>query len=85
MDHEHSTADLLRLLRRGCAVAAGRDVGPLTLEQEIQALGIDSVALLELVGWAEAELGARIPDEELARLRTVGDLCRRLQAGAVAR
>jgi acyl carrier protein len=35
---------------------------------------MDSVAVMELVSYFEEKLGVRIPDEELARIRTVGDL-----------
>lgn len=80
MQHMYPFPDLLVLLRRGCVAAAGRDIGPLSPELEIQALGIDSVALLELVSWAEEQVGVRIPDEELARIRTIDDLCRKLSA-----
>jgi acyl carrier protein len=35
---------------------------------------MDSVAQMELVSWFEERLGVRIPDEELQKIRTVGDL-----------
>ena len=37
-------------------------------------LGLDSVALIELVGYLEEKLQIRIPDEELAGVQTLGDL-----------
>lgn len=80
MPDSNSHTDLLALLRRGCVAVAGRDVGPLSPDLEIQALGIDSVALLELVSWAEEQVGVRVPDEELARIRSVADLCGQLCA-----
>jgi acyl carrier protein len=40
----------------------------------ISSLGLDSVAVIELVGYLEEKLHIRIPDEELARAQTVGDL-----------
>lgn len=48
-------------------------------------LGIDSLALLELVQALENRLCVPVPDEETARLRTVADLhalVERLTAGA---
>jgi acyl carrier protein len=40
----------------------------------ISDLGLDSVALIELVGYLEEKLQIRIPDEELAGVQTLGDL-----------
>jgi acyl carrier protein len=37
-------------------------------------LGLDSLALLELIERLQAELSITMPDEEIGRLRTVGDL-----------
>jgi acyl carrier protein len=35
---------------------------------------MDSVAIMELVSYFEEKLAVRIPDEELGRIRTIGDL-----------
>jgi len=43
-------------------------------ESIISQLGMDSVAQMELVSWFEERLGVRIPDEELAKIRTIRDL-----------
>lgn len=66
--------DVLDLLHRGCVEVAGRDVGPLSLQTDLDALGLDSIQTMELVAWTEDKLGFRVPDEVLGRLRTVGDL-----------
>ncbi|TMA14132.1 MAG: acyl carrier protein [Deltaproteobacteria bacterium] len=47
------------------------DLKPLTV---ITTLGMDSVAIMELVAWFEEKLGVRIPDEQLSKIRTVKDL-----------
>lgn len=44
----------------------------------IAELGIDSLALMQIVGDLETELGVMIPDEDLVELVTVGDLCERI-------
>jgi acyl carrier protein len=51
--------------------AVGDDVSAAHLEQH---LGIDSLALLELVTSLETELGIVIPDEETGRFTTVADV-----------
>jgi acyl carrier protein len=52
--------------------------GRLVLEPdtEISELGLDSVAVLELVAYVEQELDVRIPDEQLGAARSIGDLVR---------
>ena len=50
--------------------------------QAIATLGMDSVAVMELVSYFEEKLSVRIPDEELSRIRTVKDLARRDRAAA---
>ena len=41
---------------------------------KVKELGMDSVAVMELVSYFEEQLEVRIPDEELSRIRTVRDL-----------
>ena len=41
---------------------------------EISELGLDSVALLEMVAHVEQQLAVRIPDEELGSARSIGEL-----------
>ena len=43
-------------------------------ENSIADLGIDSLAMLELVGTMERELRIRVPDEQLVGLETVRQL-----------
>jgi acyl carrier protein len=40
----------------------------------ISALGLDSVAVMELVSYFEEKLSIRMPDEELAKVQTINDL-----------
>ena len=46
----------------------------LSLETEVSSLGLDSVSVMEIVGEIEDQLKIVIPDEKLARLRTLGDI-----------
>jgi acyl carrier protein len=45
-------------------------------EDTIRSLGIDSVAMMEVIGYLEDELEIHLPDESLAGVQTVGDLAR---------
>jgi acyl carrier protein len=69
--------EVLTLLRGALdAVAPGRAVrlDEATLAAPISALGLESVTVMELVGVLEERSGVLFPDEELARVRSVGDL-----------
>ena len=39
-----------------------------------ESLGLDSVAIMELVSFFEEKLNIRMPDEDLAKVQTLGDL-----------
>ena len=39
-------------------------------------IGVDSIAIVELVMALEAELGVQMPDDQLERVATLGDLAR---------
>ena len=69
-----STEDLLALIAIGMAHVTGRPAGPLALDADVDALGMDSLQVIELVAWAEERLSVRVPDEELARVGSLGDL-----------
>lgn len=46
----------------------------ITRDSRISELGIDSVAMMEIVGEVEDKLDIKIPDEKLSQLNTVGDI-----------
>lgn len=43
-------------------------------ETEIRALGMDSVATMEMVAYLEEQLNTQFPDEVMIRITTFGDL-----------
>ena len=51
-----------------------RRLPELKADTVIATLGMDSVAVMELVSYFEEKLRVRIPDEELSKIRTVRDL-----------
>ena len=46
----------------------------LDIDAKVSALGIDSVAMLEVIGYIEEELNVHVADEKIARIETVRDL-----------
>jgi len=66
--------ELLSLLSRAALEVAGRRLEGLDMDTHLTDSGIDSVGVLEMVGYVEDELGLRFPDDEIARLSTVRDV-----------
>ncbi|MGH3929748.1 MAG: acyl carrier protein [Pseudonocardiaceae bacterium] len=53
---------------------AGVDTGEITLEKSfVDDLDIDSLSMVEIAVQLEDLFGVKVPDEELANLKTVGD------------
>jgi aryl carrier-like protein len=75
---------LLSLIEAGYRQVARRPAPPLGLEDDVQAVGLDSVQVLELVVWLEDSLGVDVSFEQMSAVRTLEDLIRALQdSGAV--
>ncbi len=69
-----SQINVLELFTQAALEVDNRKLTSLTKDTVISTLGMDSVAVMELVSYFEEKLAVRIPDEELSRIRTVGDL-----------
>lgn len=65
---------LIELFRDLASEIAERDYSFVQEENAIAELGIDSLAMLELVGTMERQLGIRVPDDQLVGLVTVRHL-----------
>ena len=66
--------DVVEMFKQAALEVDNRKLPNLTAESVIATLGMDSVAIMELVSYFEEKLGVRIPDEDLGRIRTVADL-----------
>jgi acyl carrier protein len=69
-----SDDEIIQLFKQSVFEVDQKSLGALTLETEIAQLGLDSVATMEVIGALEEKLSVRFPDEELATLKSVGDL-----------
>ncbi|MFF2848801.1 acyl carrier protein [Streptomyces sp. NPDC058001] len=78
-------AEALAVLQSAGEQVSDHELGPLSAEAELHALGLDSVQLLEMITIAEQSIGLRLPDEAFGRVRTVGDLCEVLTAATPER
>jgi acyl carrier protein len=66
--------DIVEMFKLAALEVDNRKLPNLRADSVIATLGMDSVAIMELVSYFEEKLGVRIPDEELGRIRTVADL-----------
>ncbi|MGZ6124825.1 MAG: acyl carrier protein [Myxococcales bacterium] len=66
--------DVIEMFKQAAFEVDNRRLPDLKGETVIATLGMDSVAIMELVSWFEEKLGLRIPDEELGKIKTVRDL-----------
>jgi acyl carrier protein len=66
--------DVVEMFKQAAFEVDNRRLPDLKPQTVIATLGMDSVAIMELVAWFEEKLGVRIPDEQLTKIRTVKDL-----------
>ena len=72
--------NLLEMFKSVASRVDRREFPNVTSTSVITDLGIDSLAMMQIVGEMETELGIMIPDEDLVELVTVGDLCKKVEA-----
>lgn len=79
-------AEILDLLKKALLeVAPGRakDFETITVETSIQELDLDSVSMMEMVGFLEEQTEKTFPDEDLSRVQRLGDLATLIRGGRV--
>ena len=67
-------AELFEVFQQMATEIAEKDFSNVTMDSNIQELGLDSLNTLELVGAMERELDVQIPDEQLVGIQTVSEL-----------
>ncbi|MEO1230991.1 MAG: acyl carrier protein [Myxococcota bacterium] len=67
--------EIIKLFKEAVAeVDNSVKIQEVTAETELASLGLDSVMTMEVIGALEEKLDLRFPDEDLATIRSVGDL-----------
>jgi acyl carrier protein len=66
--------DVLKLFQRAAREITGKSYPQVTYQSQIADLGIDSIAVAEMVAFIEDELNIRLPDDGFVRIRTIQDL-----------
>jgi acyl carrier protein len=74
-------SQLIDLFRDLASEIAEKDFSFVQEDNAIAELGIDSLAMLELVGTLERQLSVRVPDEKLVGLVTVRELLDLVEGG----
>ncbi len=74
MKNNMERPQLINLFRDLASEIAEKDLSHVQEDSAIADLGIDSLAMLELVGTMERQLRIRVPDEQLVGLQTVRQL-----------
>ena len=72
-------AELLGLIKEALVEVAPtrkKDFANVELNTQIEALGLDSIATMEMVGFLEEQVDATFPDEELTNVNSLGDLAK---------
>ena len=70
MSNEEITTGLAAIVEE----VAGVDAADVTIDKSfVDDLDIDSLSMVEIAVQAEDRFGVKIPDDELANLKTVGD------------
>lgn len=69
-----ATVNIAQLFAQAALEVNGKKLEGLTKDTVISKLGLDSVAIMELVSFFEEKLNIRMPDEDLAKVQTLGDL-----------
>ena len=67
--------NLITMFQQAALEVSNKKLENLNRDTVISQLGMDSVAVMELVSYFEEKLSLRLPDEDLAKISTVGDLC----------
>ena len=76
---EGSVVDVIKMFKDAALEVSNKKLDQLDRNTVISQLGMDSVAVMELVSYFEEKLHVRMPDEDLARINTIGDLSTLIQ------
>jgi len=78
---------ILALIREALVEVAPKkkaDFENITMDTNIEALGLDSIATMEMVNFVEERIDATFADEELAKVQTIRDLAGLVKGGRVS-
>lgn len=83
MTNDTEILNLIRDALGSVAPARRAEFTNLQPETKIEALGLDSIATMEMVNYVEDKIKVTFPDEELAKVQKIGDLVGLIRGGRV--
>ncbi|MFO0725802.1 MAG: acyl carrier protein [Myxococcota bacterium] len=69
-----SDAEIIELFKTAVFEVDNKKLGEVTQQTSLASLGLDSVQTMEVIGAMEEKLNVQFPDEDLATLKSIGDL-----------
>ncbi len=78
---ETNVLDLIKSALSEVAPNRAEEFEEIALSDTIEDLALDSIATMEMVGSLEDKVGKTFPDEDLAKVTTVGDLAKLVSTG----
>jgi len=74
-----SDKEIIELFRAAVLEVDNKKLGELSGTTQLSTLGLDSVQTMEVIGAMEEKLNIQFPDEDLATIKSIGDLTRLVQ------
>ena len=87
METQMNDVEILTLIKKALVEVAPKkkaDFANITYDDKIEALGLDSIATMEMINFVEEEIDATFADEELAKVQTIRDLAGLVKGGRVS-
>ncbi len=81
-----SDAEVMDLIKQALSQVDPKrqaEFADITYEQEIAGLGLDSIAIMEMVNFIEERIDKTFPDNELHKVQKIGDLAGLIKSGKV--
>jgi acyl carrier protein len=74
MSSKYSDQQIIEMFKEAVFEVNNTKLGDVSAKTVISELNIDSVGTMEVIGILERKLEVRFPDEDLATLKSIGDL-----------
>ena len=84
MQNDDEIIGLIQQVLAEVAPTRTADFANITMDTNIEALGLDSIATMEMVNFIEEKIDTTFPDEELAKVQKIGDLAGLVKGGRIS-
>ncbi|MBX2796236.1 MAG: acyl carrier protein [Myxococcales bacterium] len=84
MQNDDEIIELIKQALAEVAPTRTADFQSIALDTQIESLGLDSIATMEMVNFIEEKIEETFPDEELAKVQKIGDLAGLIKGGRIS-